>query len=116
MDRIFIFHFTDNLEIRKFAPYRGCPVSPEKVWHVLPGIHANTVQARRADPPQSVLDQVTRNFHVVLVEVRQKNEEPTLHRLAIQARTRMRIVQRPDVKYDVYMTLLGSVDRGRHVR
>ena len=67
MDHVAVLHFAHDFEVRKLALQRSCPITPERVGHVLPRVHANPVESRRADPPQSVLNQVTRDFRIVLI-------------------------------------------------
>src|ERR1044072_6818944 len=43
MDHVAVFHFADDLEIRKLTFDRVRPIAPERVWNVLPRVHANAV-------------------------------------------------------------------------
>src|SRR5258708_21519283 len=64
-----IFDFTDDGELRILAFDSSCPLMPESVGHVLPRVHAYSVGAGDANPPQRILNQVLRNFSVVLIKI-----------------------------------------------
>ena len=51
-----------------------------------------------ANPPQRVLNQVARDFRVVLIEIGKEVEEPTLHCFTLQFLNRTRVVQHPGLK------------------
>src|ERR1700741_2694053 len=98
MDHVAIFHFTDHLEIRKLALNRFRPIAPERVWHVLPRVHSNTVEAGGADPPERFLNQITRDFRVALIEIREEVEEPAFHHFPLQQPGRAWSVKPPRLK------------------
>jgi hypothetical protein len=114
MDHVAVLHFAHHFEIRKLAFYRSDPIYPERIGHVLPGVHANSVDTSGGDPPQRVLNQVPGNLRVVLVEIGQEVEKPPLHRLAFKAPNWSRVMKHPRLKDVLQVAIFGSIEpRGR---
>ena len=111
-----ILHFADNAKVWVLAFEGPGPFVPESIGHVLPRIHANPVHARRADPPERVLNQITRDFRIVLIEIGQEVQEPTFHGCLFQTLNRTRIVQHPGLKDIGQVVLLRAVEPGRRRR
>src|SRR6185436_7784902 len=51
VSHIAVLHFAYDFEVSKLFMQGSIPVAPERVRHILPGIHANPIQSGRADPP-----------------------------------------------------------------
>src|SRR2546429_9448900 len=95
MGDIAVKDFTHDVQLRIFAFDGGDPVRPKRAGHVLEGILTNRVNSRDADPPQSILSDITRDFRIVLIQVRQDVDEPALERLALNLVARVWISHGP---------------------
>src|SRR5260370_18621868 len=67
---IAILDFTDDGELRILVFDSSCPLMPESVGQVLPRVHAYSLRAVDASPPKRILNQVLRDFSVVLIKMR----------------------------------------------
>src|SRR6266576_3726767 len=64
-----IFNFANYNEVRVFAFDRRGPFVPESIGHILPGVHAYSVETCGPDPPKGVLDQIPRDLWIVLIKI-----------------------------------------------
>src|SRR5205823_9218432 len=104
--------FTYDIELRIFAFDGSHPVRPKRQWHVLESILTQRVDSRDADPPQSILSDIARDFRIVLIQVRKDVDEPTLERLALNLIGRMRITHRPGLPDIRQMMILRAIEPG----
>src|SRR5882724_3546593 len=89
---------------------------PESIRHILPGVHADSIQTCYPNPPECVLNKVTCYLGVVLVQVRQKVEEPAFHRFAFQLFNRAQVMQYPGLKDILEVVGLCAIKPGSRWR
>ena len=85
------------------------PLAPEGARHVGQGVLPDAVQARHPHPPERVLDDVARDFGIVLVQVGQDVDEPAVEGGLAHLGARVGVHERPGLPG------VGQVLRGRAV-
>ena len=69
--RVFFKNFADHPKFRVLFENRPRPIADKGARHILNRVLPNAVNARRTDPPERVLNFVTRNFRLVLIQIGQ---------------------------------------------
>src|SRR5437588_10264053 len=108
--------FTHDVQLRIFAFDGGDPARPKRAGDVLEGILTNRVNSGDADPPQSILSDITRDLRIVLIQVRQDVDEPTLERLALDLISRVGIPHGPRLPNIRQVMILRAIEPGRRGR
>ena len=111
-----VVQLADGRELRVLALERLHPALPEGARHVRPRVLPDPVEAERTHPPQRVLDDVPGDLVIVLIQVGQDVDEPSIERVALRLGRRMRILQCPGLPCVGDVLRFGAVEPCRRRR
>src|SRR5207253_2874451 len=106
-------HFANHIYFRILTLDGGHPITPESSRRVLESVLANRVDAGDADPPHRVLNFVSGDLWIVLIQIRQDVDEPTIESFAPNLRCRVGITHRPGLPNISEMFLRSAIEPGR---
>ena len=114
--RIAVIDLAHDAQGREFPLDRRHPWLPEAARHVGPGILPDPVQAAHRDPPERVLREVACDLGVVLIQIGEDVEEPSIHRRLLHGGSGVWVGDRPGLPSVVGMLRRGPVEPGRRRR
>jgi hypothetical protein len=104
--------FSDGREVGIERVKLSVEARPERTAHVGEGVDAETVEAGLFGPPDGVLDEITGDCGVFLVEIGERVGEPAFGDVALIAPRSMGIGERSEVSLGYGVVLEGAVKPG----